>query len=139
MLSLKHLSRCDTLNAVNWLQRIVAMVLLAAWMPAASLCLAECAGLVERGDCCPHESDGNPDVAGAACCLLASGSYKSDTQRPAVPVLLACALPPALPDPVCSLAPSWRPSPEASPPELPVTWQFSFRTALAPRAPSSAS
>lgn len=120
---------------------MIAMVMLAAWMPAASLCLAECAGLVERGDCCPEESSGNADTIAHSCCLLASGSYKSDTQR------LSVVAPDALANPqllsLVSVAPLSSnlasPLPALPPPELPVTWQFSFRTALPPRAPSLAS
>ncbi len=131
----------DNLRAVNWLHRIVAVVMLAAWMPAASLCLAECAGMVERGDCCADESGGKSDAAGHPCCFLASGLYKShDQQR--VATAPATLLTPVLPSPF-SLTPAsveeaaLRPAP--SPPDLPVTWQFSFRAALPPRAPSFAS
>lgn len=120
---------------------MIAMVMLAAWMPAASLCLAECTGLVKRGDCCPEESSGSADAAAHSCCLLASGNYKSDAHRP---LLVA---PDALANPqllslvsVAFLSSNLAlPLPALSPPELPVTWQFSFRTALPPRAPSLAS
>jgi hypothetical protein len=126
---------------MNWRQRIVAIVLLAVWMPASSLCLAECAKLVKRGDCCAHDSGGKADAAGGACCLLALGGYKSDTQRSwvPVPILLAIALAPSLLHRLSAAARLSLPSPNASPPVLPVTWQFSFRAALPPRAPSSAS
>lgn len=131
----------DNLRAVNWLHRIVALVMLAAWMPAASLCLAECAGMVERGDCCADESSGQPDDAAHPCCFLASGLYKSHDHQTFVtaPDALATA---QLPSPI-SVAPSSGGlaslPPALSPPDLPVTWQFSFRAALPPRAPSLAS
>lgn len=131
----------DSLRAVNWLHRIVAMVMLAAWMPAASLCLAECAGLVERGDCCADESGGKSDSAAHPCCFLASGLYKSHDSQTLVtaPHALATA---QLPSPISVTPASGNvasPLPAVSPPDLPVTWQFSFRAALPPRAPSFAS
>ena len=140
-LSLKQTSRADRFSAVNWLHRIIAMLMLAAWMPAASLCLAECAGLIERGDCCPDESSDDADTAAYSCCLLASGSYKSDTHRPLV--LAPDAIATARRVSLISVLPSsdgLASSPlTLSPPELRVTWQFFFRTALPPRAPSFAS
>jgi hypothetical protein len=132
------MSLADSLRVVNWLHRIVAVV---AWMPAASLCLAECAGVVERGDCCADESGGKPDAAAHPCCFLASGLYKSHDHQTLVtaPNALATA---QLLSPI-SVAPSSgilaSPLPTVSPPDLPVTWQFTFRTALPPRAPSFAS
>ena len=119
----------------------MAMVILALWMPATSLCLAECAGLIERGDCCPDESSGKADAAAHPCCFLASGHYKSHDYRPLMiaPIDLATAQVPFL---ISSAAPSERLAaiwPSPSPPDLPVTWQFSFRAALPPRAPSLAS
>ena len=126
---------------MKWLHKVVAMMMLALWLPATSLCLAECAGLVERGDCCPDESSGNADAAVHPCCLLASGGYKSDTHRPLVPVPEVAAADRLAS--LISLAPSSAelasPPPAPSRPELSVTWQFSFRAALPPRAPSSAS
>ena len=72
------------------------------------------------------------------CCTLASGSYKvDDNQRvttisPVVAVVLLADL-----SELASLADA---PPAvvrtAIPPELSVSWQFSFRTALPPRAPS---
>jgi hypothetical protein len=140
-LSLHRAPLAASLCVVNWLHRIVAIVMLAAWMPAASLCLAECAGVVERGDCCADESGGKPDAAASHCCFLSSSLYKSHDSQTLVtaPDALATA---QLPSPV-SIAPL--PSrlaslpPALSPPDFPVTWQFTFRTALPPRAPSLAS
>lgn len=140
-LSLKRAMRADSLRVVNWLHRIVGLVMLAAWMPAASLCLAECAGLVERGDCCADESGGKTDAAAHPCCALAAGLYKSHDNQPLVmaPDALATAQVASLisvtpsPSRLASLPPA------LSPPDLPVTWQFLFRTALPPRAPSLAS
>jgi hypothetical protein len=127
--------------AVNWLHRIMAMVMLALWLPAASLCLAECAGFIERGDCCPDESSSHTDAAAHPCCLLASGNYKSNTHRTLVvaPDASATAQVPSMTLDAPPSAESVPPSPSPSPPDLPVPWQFSFRAALSPRAPSFAS
>ena len=140
-LGLNLMPRPDTFASVNWLHRIVAMLMLALWMPAASLCLAECAGIVERGDCCADESSGPANAVAHPCCFLASGHYKSPNDRPQVsaPVMLTTAQLPSL----ISFSPPAEdlvlPSLASCPPELPVTWQFSFRAALTPRAPSVAS
>jgi len=126
---------------MNWLHRIVAMLMLAAWIPAASLCLAECAGVVERGDCCPDESGGKTNAADHSCCFLASGLYKLHDNHSLL--MIPDALPTAQVSSHLSVAPSSNslplPAARRSPPDLPVSWQFSFRTALPPRAPSFAS
>lgn len=131
----------DSLRGVNWLHRIVALVMLAAWMPAASLCLAECAGIVERGDCCADEAGGKTDAAAHPCCFLASGLYKSHDNQPLVmaPDAFATAPMASLISVVPSSSGLASLPPTLSPPDLPVTWQFLFRTALPPRAPSPAS
>ena len=126
--------------AVKRLHQIMAIVMLALWTPAASLCLVECAGFVVRGDCCADESGGNTDAAAHPCCLLASGNYKSDTHRPVViaPDAGAAAHVASL---ICVVSPSEGLAPvcSPSPPDFLFSWQFSFRAALPPRAPSLAS
>ena len=119
----------------------MAVVMLALWLPAASLCLVECAGFIVRGDCCPGESNGEADSGAHPCCLLASGNYKSDTHPPLVvaPDALATAQVTSLIVDAPLDAEALKPSPSPSPPDLPVPWQFSFRAALSPRAPSFAS
>jgi hypothetical protein len=74
------------------------------------------------------------DCADDACSTLEGGSYKvSETQMtvpaPVLTVLIQFSL--------FELTPVEQPSPvTAAPLEIPSGWQFSFRTALAPRAPS---
>jgi hypothetical protein len=123
------------LCSVNRLKTVIAACLLAFWMPAASLCLMENAGWLAKNDgCCdPQSSEISP------CCALASAAYKMDDNRrvalPAPAVVTRFFLdPPELIRPpnrfVCAES-------GVSPPELTQSWQFSFRAALTPRAPSA--
>jgi hypothetical protein len=122
------------------IKTIVAMVLLVLWVPATSLCLVERAGWLANDDCCPSttkEAPTSPANESSPCCWLASGSYKSNDDTPVLiqaqftPLVIAFTLN-SFADPSRDfILPS-----ELPPPELAVGWQFSFRTALSPRAPS---
>ena len=116
---------------------IVTTCLLALWLPATSLCLMENAGwLTKNNGCCESQSSET-----SPCCALAAASYKMDESKLATaPAAQVCVLlidlanPRSVPQPFDRVAESG-----VSPPELSASWQFSFRAALAPRAPSSAS
>ncbi len=91
----------------------------------------------KAADSTPHPSSdcGDDD----ACATIESGYYKSDEKQVSVlkpdlvPLALTLAL---LSEPATDeFAPGLAP-PETAPPELAQAWQFSFRTALPPRAPS---
>jgi hypothetical protein len=119
------------------LKTIVAMALLALWIPATSLCLAENAGLVADNDHCGD----SPSSETSPCCMLASAPYKLDDNRGAVLPWLGNSVPfsrdatelhPLL---VVCLAGNGC----ESPPELRSSWQFCARAAANPRAPSSIS
>src|SRR5882724_7843338 len=119
------------------LKTIVAVALLALWIPATSLCLAENAGLVADSDHC----SGCPSSQASPCCVVASAAYKLDDNRAAFLPCLgnsvlfsgdATELHPPL---VASLAGNDC----ESPPELRSSWQFCARAAANPRAPSSIS
>jgi len=117
------------------------MVLLVVWMPATSLCLLERSGWLANDNCCSSSSQDSPNKRPAdatLCCALASAAYKTNDHRPVAPVA-ATMMQPALVT-LAEPVPPWGKSPSASlslsPPELPTTWQFSFRAALPPRAPS---
>lgn len=129
------------LDVVKWLTRIAAAVMLVFWIPATSFCLWESAGLFVGDHCCPASESSTPvsePASDSPCCLLASGSYKvnddeqvvlSSTCLPLLPVV-------ALIDLADRLGPLvWNP-PTSPPPLLQSGWQFFFRTALPPRAPS---
>jgi hypothetical protein len=125
------------LLSMHRLTTIVAMALLALWIPATSLCLAENAGVVADIDHCAD----SPSSQASPCCVLASAAYKLDDNGSVVV---------PWPDNEVSLlrdtfdvrprlgAPLVRNGYE-SPPELRSTWQFSARAAANPRAPSFAS
>jgi hypothetical protein len=90
-----------------------------------------------------HSEDGTPqqdnDCESDGCSAVESGFYRIEEQAPAVSVPLLV---------LSTVLPLWEaaapvPAPHlelellnCSPPELPRVWQFSYRTALPPRAPS---
>jgi hypothetical protein len=114
------------------------MALLALWMPATSLCLAENAGLFADNDHCGD----SPSSETSPCCALASAAYKMDESGSAllpspsqvVVLFTNVAVLDSSPHRFARVAECG-----VSPPELSTTWQFSYRAAPAPRAPSSAS
>ena len=78
---------------VSWFRSIVALVLLALWVPATSHCAIETALGVAADECsfgtcaCPPSTDDHADhPASDACAVLESGTYK-----PAVAALVAPA------------------------------------------------
>lgn len=129
---------CGTLflSVVSRLRAIIAVLLVALWLPATSWCLLERAGWVTCND------DGRPvgeSQESSACCVIASSTYKLDgSQRTAVPLLVDA--------PVLLVGLFESQSIQSgcvefgvSPPEIFASWQFSSRAASAPRAPSIAS
>jgi hypothetical protein len=130
---------------VKWLKTILVMAVLAFWLPATNHCRLELIPGLEFLDCCSHSDDEQAgdhhenDPSGDLCAQVEDGLYKAESYRvvieapPASPVGFLPALLEQAPRPeraptVCRL--------DASPPELPKTWQFSFRAAAPPRAPS---
>ncbi len=118
------------------LRIIVAATLLVIWLPATSLCLAENAGLIGQGDGC---ADCPSSQQTAPCCKLASAVYKLDDNRSVVVaesgnLLFGITIDIDLPAGV-----SVTPNDIESPPEIRSSWQFYFRAAASPRAPSLAS
>jgi hypothetical protein len=127
---------------VKWLHSVVAVVLLALWLPATRCCTLEGAGVSGFADCCIDEgTDSQPEQPcdGDTCCQLEKGIYKLEqvsigisAPEISVPGDLVNAL---MADHDVSIASA----PSSSPPDLPVSWQFSYRAALPARAPSIAS
>jgi hypothetical protein len=125
------------LLSMHRLKTIVAVALLALWIPATSLCFAENAGLVANSDHC----GGCLSSQTSPCCALASAAYKLDDHRAAVLQWLGNLVmfsgdttelhPPLI---VCLTGSSCE-----SPPEVRSSWQFCARAAANPRAPSSVS
>jgi hypothetical protein len=126
-----------SISPVNRLKTTTAGLLLALWMPAASLCLMENAGWLAKNDgCCESRSSEM-----SPCCALASASYKMDdsglaTAPAAQPLVLLSDLAKlnSVPQQFIRAAACG-----VSPPELRSSWQFCARAAPNPRAPSSVS
>jgi hypothetical protein len=127
---------------VQRIKTVVAVLLALVWLPAVSCCLIDASGLRGKPDCCPKEHS----VPGPGNCNKPCGALASATYLPQQAPLLVIA-PICLPlfDCAFSLIEIHRPAgvcrelPTNAPPELAGHWQFSFRTALPPRAPSFAS
>ena len=111
---------------------IVGLVLLVLWVPITSHCMLENVRGLEFLKCPTDTPDGAP--CQDECSQLESASYKiSDTHTDFLPAVLTEILTfvilefPADEQPINVIE---------TPPEIPPSWQFIFRTALAPRAPS---
>lgn len=127
---------------VKWLRTIVVLTLAALWLPVSVHCQLEQLPGLEFLSCCNHEDTTAPhqddDCKGDACAVVESGLYKTEERQislPApdwMPVASYCALRPE----ACFCAEVRSSHQGTAPPELSRVWQFSFRTALLPRAPS---
>ena len=126
------------------IKAVVAAALALIWLPAVSCCLIDASGLLGKQECCSKKHSHRPSVPGNCdqpCGVLASASYVPQQDQLVVPAPLSVPLF----DAVFPLIEIRRPAgndrelPATAPPELAGHWQFSFRTALAPRAPSFAS
>ena len=133
-----------TLRAVNRLRFIIVPLLVALWLPASSHVLLEHWELIhqvhadhEPGSEASHEHGPDNHDAADGLCLVPSAKVP-------LPQPLILALPLGLMVPILSDGrecigqfPHSGPSPPGTaPPYLSHRWQFSFRTALLPRAPS---
>jgi hypothetical protein len=128
---------------VRSLRSILLVFLALAWVPLTSHCkwetlsdfeLFHCADNVATDSCAGEPCDED------TCCAVEFVPYAPPRPQdglPACAVILPADLPTALvqsPPPEVALGVL-----TAAPPDLPVSWQFAFRTALPARAPSSAS
>ncbi|OHE81172.1 MAG: hypothetical protein A3G75_01020 [Verrucomicrobia bacterium RIFCSPLOWO2_12_FULL_64_8] len=123
------------------LHSLVALVLVAFWLPATLHCGLEAAGIWTQAGCCPPEESGASDCATDNCSMIEGGAYflaRGLLNAPA-PVLAAlaglCRLTEIAPESIVVLSVS--PDRSGAPPELVRTWQFAARAALPPRAPST--
>ena len=129
---------------VNRLKTILVMAVLAFWLPATNHCRLELIPGLEFLDCCNHSEDGQAsnqhenECENDLCAQVEDGLYKAESthiQVQAPPISLPGIVLPLIEQIPAPLLPS-RLLPETSPPELPKTWQFSFRAAAPPRAPT---
>ena len=127
--------------AVRRIRTIVAVLLAIIWLPAVSCCLIDASGLFGKQDCCEKEHSHPGSIPGNCdqpCGLLASASYLPHQDQPIVPaplgtLFLAVVLFHVAPQPPVGVGLN---IPATAPPEVAAHWQFSFRAALPPRAPS---
>lgn len=122
------------------LKAMLAILLATVWLPVTAHCLLlETASHFEFLACCSHESptsDHENECDTDACSVVENAQYKSTFQRLLVPppsTLIAFERPAPLDT---TEAPGVATGQPTSPPDLPARWQFTFRTALSPRAPS---
>jgi hypothetical protein len=117
---------------VKRLHRIVGLVLLVLWVPITAHCMLENVPGLQFLKCATDTPDGAP--CQDECSQLESATYKiSDTH--------ADFLPPALTEVFAFVIFELRADEQLitlieTPPEILCSWQFLFRTALPPRAPS---
>jgi hypothetical protein len=129
------------LKAVRSWKIVIATLLAFVYPLAAGYCLLEKVNLVAAVDCCAesssHDQKEHAPCGGFGCCPIEYAVYSSlDSGNadlippPADLVFLSVVFLPELPVevPVAQL--------ERSPPDIPKSWQFFFRTALPPRTPS---
>lgn len=116
------------------LHQIVGLVLLVLWVPVTSHCMLEDVRGLEFLKCAPVTPEGDNHCDADACSQLESPSYRiSQADVDVAPPIFAV---------VSVILTAERPVDEGAialiknPPEFLSTWQFSFRTALPPRAPS---
>lgn len=137
-------AQCQLMVSVSSLRHIIAVVLLALWLPATQHCGLEAAGLIAAN--APHGvhagcSETNCDHCNHdGCNVVESGLVKSSNEALKVPTpsLAACTcflclqfLPPVL-----AIEPSLAVSGSASPEHWVPVWQFVRRAAPLSRAPS---
>ncbi len=119
------------------LQQIVGLLLLVLWVPLTSHCTWENISdltLFKCADDTEQHSEQKSDCADDGCAQLETATYRSSDAQPEVapPAFLV----------LFQLLTLTVPAREAcvatvnTPPEIFTSWQFTFRTALPPRAPS---
>jgi hypothetical protein len=129
---------------VQYIKATVAAVVALVWLGAASCCLIDASGLFGKRDCCSKEHSHctpGPGKCDQPCGMLASASYLPPQDQ----LVIFAPVNVALFDVVFPVVQLQRPVtaecdlPGVAPPELAGHWQFSFRAAWPPRAPSFAS
>ncbi len=134
----------DLFPDVSRFRPLLALVLVALWLPATLHCEIEATGLLDAIACC--ESESHPDSAAADCstdsCEIAEGAFAAPaaTALGAAPVLcvLAEVFPNTPPDKAVAAPPlSGVIVAAAAPPEINRSWSFAARAAPLPGAPAS--
>lgn len=142
--ALKISSMTTITNCVKLLRTLLTLLLVGLWPVATSHCSLEQIPGLEFLACADEPATPPTQKSGCAtdsCAFFESGFYKTEDGRQAVPTprlvssaLMNTSLLQATQAPAAAGLDT-----ESSPPEISKAWQFSFRTALPPRAPSLAS
>jgi len=131
---------CD-ISGMRSLKTMLALLLALAWMPLMSHCKLETVLGFQFIRCASEGQapvNGPGHCGGDYCCAVETGSFQAPNHQQIVPVVALALLPlgrvaiceiPLAPRETLGLFTS-------APPELCTAWQFTFRTAPAPRAPS---
>jgi len=120
--------------------KMMAALLALLWLPVVSHCDwehlpgLEFLGCCASADAAPHQDD---DCQTDLCASVESGHYKTEERAVTAPTPLLLA---TIPAPLLTAAPENSSATVLAttsvPAELPQRWQFAFRTAAPPRAPS---
>jgi len=111
------------------------VVMLVLWLPVTLHCQLETIPGLEFVRCAsdtPERSDCGDD----GCCAVEKSQYKSEQHRQTIPDFLPISSAPLLNEATTLPVGAGLGILTAAPPELLKTWQFAFRTASPPRAPS---
>jgi hypothetical protein len=128
----------SNVSAMTRIRSIVTIALLALWLPLMVHCQLETIPGLEFLQCASDSSQ-QTDCDGDSCCAVEKSHYKAEENS------LTLSLPEVLFTPclpvlaTITTLPERGDVPTTAPPELPRCWQFVFRTASPPRAPSFAS
>ena len=118
---------------VKRMLQLLGVVLAVLWAPITSHCAWESVPGLQIFQCVTDTPD-DADCEGDACAQIETVSYKlTDTQTsvPVPPLAVLIELPLLEQLPLSQTLPV-----TTAPPEIPIGWQFSYRAALLPRAPS---
>ena len=125
---------------VRQFTKIIASLMLVIWGMATTHCDLEHLPVFEFLACCTHPDTAphqDQDCEQDGCAAVEDGFYKIEEQ-PALlptPVFVLSLFLPLRDETVPAIVPSGG-ALGSAPPELPRAWQFAYRTALPPRAPS---
>ena len=141
---IERLPPMSSLVNVKWLRTMMTLTLAAFWLVALNHCRLEQIPGLSFLVCCAHDDaaphqDNDCDTDG--CAAVEGSFYKLEDAQASfsapvlvLPVSLTLSL-----DELEAASADCSDFYACAPPELLVTWQFSYRTALPPRAPSFAS
>ena len=127
-------------HRVPRLRQLVALAVLALWLPATLHCALEAAGFDGVFACADgHETGAHDEAPRDACDVIEGAAFKPAANTTALPrpSLCACLLCFVAPPPAIDLTPPVTGVSEqvAAPPEIARAWVFVERAALPPRAP----